>query len=349
MTKFHSVSDEMREMGYISKDKLLEYVTEAQIFEFVFGFEPIEFEYIHSPLRKDNNPGCWFEYSLADEKLQFRDFGDPFSNKPLDCFDVVQRYYNIPNFYETLNFIKVHLIDKKGIKTDIKHVQPKQKIEKKIKEKVKILIKTRDFNIMDKLFWKPYGITKKQLIEDKVFPISAFIMKGTRKGNIKIVTKKVAYAYTDFPNQEKKVYQPYNKKNKFSTNCTNNSVGGYNQLPPFGRQLIITKSYKDFRVLKNQGLNVVWFQNEGQIPSKKILEDLASRFQSIIVFFDSDETGLKAATKVANLFNAIKAAKARTLCTPIELLRYAIKDPADLYKKRGREVLRLFLKSKKLI
>lgn len=348
MTKFKHTSDEVEELGYISKDKLLEYVTEEDIFELVFHFKPVEFEYVTSPLRHDTNPGCWFERDITTGKLQFRDFGD--GNKPLDCFDVVQQYFKLPNFYKTLDFVKKALIDGKGVKADIKHIRPKIKREVAKKTKLKILIRTRPFNNADRKFWQPYGITKNQLIEDKVFPISHFKMIGAKKGDVSIKPKKVSYAYTEFDKEMKKVYQPYMKKKfKFATNCDQNAVGGIKKLPPFGRQLIITKSYKDYRVLKNQGLNCIWFQNEGQIPSLEILLNLASRFDSIIVFFDNDETGIEAADKVVNLINEHVPGKARRICLNISMLRFGIKDPADLHKKKGRKMLTDFLKFQHLI
>lgn len=347
MAKYGHTSDKVEELGYISKDKLLEYVTEEDIFELVFLFKPVEFEYVTSPLRHDTNPGCWFERDITTGKLQFRDFGD--GDKPLDCFDVVQRYFKIPNFYRTLDFVKKALIDGKGIKADIKHIKPKIKREVATKTRVKILVRTRPFNNADRKFWQPYGITKRQLIEDKVFPISQFKLVGTKKGDVSVRPQKIAYAYTEFDKEMKKIYQPYLKKFKFATNCDQNAVGGIKNLSPFGRQLIITKSYKDYRVLKNQGLNSIWFQNEGQIPSLEILLNLCKRFDSIVVFFDNDDTGIEAANKVVSLINQHIPGKARRICIDISMLKFGIKDPSDLHKRKGRRTLTDFLKFQQLI
>jgi RNA recognition motif-containing protein len=348
MTNFNHTSDEVEELGFISKEKLLQYVTEEDIYELVFKFKPVEFEYITSPLRVDNNPGCWFEVDVTTGKLMFRDFGD--GNKPLDCFDLVQRYFKLPNFYKTLDFVKTALIDGKGVKHDIKHVKARPKRILAQKTRVKILVKTRPFNDADRKFWQQYGITKKQLIDDKVFPISLFKMIGTKKGDISIKPRKVTYAYTEFDKDMKKIYQPYQKgKYKFATNCDQNAVGGLKKLVPFGRQLVITKSYKDYRVLKNQGLNSVWFQNEGQIPSLDIVLNLANRFDNVIIFFDNDETGINAAIKVVNLINENIPGKARRICLDTKLAQFRIKDPADLIKKRGRKALTDFLKFQQLL
>ena len=63
------------ERGFINKKKILEYVSEEQIFELVFGFEPVECEYVESPFRDDRNPGCWFQYCPSG-KLRFVDFAN---------------------------------------------------------------------------------------------------------------------------------------------------------------------------------------------------------------------------------------------------------------------------------
>ena len=55
---------------------------------------------------------------------------------------------------------------------------------------------------------------------------------------------------------------------------------------------MITKSYKDYRVLRNLGVNVTWFQNEGAFPDN--LDDIINDYKDVIVFFDNDFTGLAA-------------------------------------------------------
>ena len=82
-------SDNLERRGFIDKNKILEYVSEKQIYALVFGFEPEEFQYVTSPLRVDNNAGCWFE--TTEFGLVFRDF--TYGKRPMDCFNVVQAYF----------------------------------------------------------------------------------------------------------------------------------------------------------------------------------------------------------------------------------------------------------------
>ena len=122
-------------------------------------------------------------------------------------------------------------------------------------------------------------------------------------------------------------------RKRFLTNCTKNDVGGINSLVSYGKELIIAKSYKDYRVLKNNGKNVVWFQNEGMIPSDSILTLLVRHFASVIVWFDNDQPGIIASEKVKNHINTLVPCKAKNLWLPERSLEVGIKDPSDCIAK----------------
>src|SRR5690606_14990145 len=159
-----------------------------------------------------------------------------------------------------------------------------------------------------------------------------------------IVSKDIMYAYTGFNEGRIKIYRPYGDENsKWFTNCTQNDIGAINTLPQEGELLIITKSYKDCAVLRNQDIDTVWFQNEGQIPSPTILRNLCKRFKKVLVWFDNDSTGIKASKLVVSHINALLPGKARAIHLDVELLEKNIKDPSDLEAKKGKKELTKFL------
>jgi hypothetical protein len=352
---FDRTTDRISESGFINKDKILEYVSQEDIFQLVFGFKPVEFEYITSPFRADESPGCWFELDFNTNKLRFTDFADTrvinrvkMSN--IDCFDAVMVYFQLPNFYKTLEFIKDKLIDGKEIKHDIVHkIYTRPALVKK--KRVKILMNTRDFYTTDRNFWSfKYLISKDNLIEDKVFPIKRFKLFDTKTGDHMFTTNDLAYAFTDFESGNKKIYRPKQKGSKrFITNCTAEDVGGMRTPVIAGRLLIITKSYKDFRVLKNLGLNVRWLQNEGMFPKGDAFWSLLENFDKIIVLFDNDAAGIKAAIDLVDLINFPERRRASYLHLPIDLLPLGISDPSDLVYKRDETQLINFLKSNKVL
>ena len=89
-------SDTQEKRGFINKSKILQYVTEEEIFSLVFGYLPREFEYATSPFRVDTTPGCWFE--RRGDTLRFIDYGATNKFFP-DCFAAVQSYFKISNFF----------------------------------------------------------------------------------------------------------------------------------------------------------------------------------------------------------------------------------------------------------
>lgn len=350
---FEYVSDDIKQTQFIDKASILNQISEEEIFAYVFGFYPVEFNLITSPLRQDSKPGCWFERDILSGKLFFRDFG--YSNRPLDCFDVIKHYFKIDNFYKTLDFVYKKIL--KNIKTGIvKNILPVVKetktriktipsISKETRE-TQILIETRNFNLQDKYFWFKYGITRKNLIEDQVFPIKRYIVHNYRKKKYKEYFK-YGYAITGFKNNRKKLYFP-NSNYNFITNCKSNDIGNINNIPPFGRSLIITKSYKDCRVLRNEGRNVIWNQNEGMIPNEEVLLPIIKGFKKVIVLYDNDEVGIKQGKNLSNFINNHYPFKSKSIYIPTFLNKEGISDPADLYVKKSKKELSEFLKYNKV-
>ncbi len=342
MSQFKFQSDKLPPSGgYLSRKQLFEYVTEAQVFGMVFGFVPEEGDYVVSPFREDNNPDCFF-HTCPKGRLRFVDFGNSSVIKGIkmdnmDCIDAIQVYYKTFDFYLSLSLIKKTLLGKKGLSTQIYEKAIKTFRPTIVKSKVKIHINICDFTHSDKKFLFPYGITRANLREDKVFPITELLMTGTKKGTISVRPKGVCYVFLDFIGDKKKTYAPHDKANKWYTNCSANDIGGINLLAPMGRQLVITKSWKDFRVLKNAGLNVIWFQNEGMIPDKKTLLPILKRFTEIVVFFDSDKAGKEAAQKVVGYVNSICTKRVHAVTTPELGIKHGVVDPADYRKHRGKD------------
>jgi hypothetical protein len=346
---YGSVNDNIEKIGFIDKDKILKYVSEEDIFELVFNFKPQEFDYVTSPFREDNTPGCWFQYTPSG-KLKFTDFGSQIyinntKMTSIDCFDAVKIFYNLSNLYQTLDFIKKHLIDGKQLSE-----RGNFSLIKKDKRKIEIFFEAREFNYKDKQYFKKYEISRQNLIDDKVFAVKRFKIINSKYGDFSSRTYDLCYAHTDFQDSRKKLHRPNQiGKNRFLTNCNQNDIYGINNLINFGELLIISKSYKDYRVLKNQGLNVIAFQNEGMIPSNDILLPILKRFTHVVVFFDNDKTGIEAGKKVSDYINSYFPGKSRYIYLNEDLNNYSITDPSDLIHKKNKQELINFLKQNNLL
>lgn len=334
-------SDSLLHNRYLSKTEVLSYVTQEEIFELVFGFKPEEYHKVCSPLRVDFSPGAYFEY--YNGKLFFIDWADS-RRTHYDCFNAVQTYFKTPDFQTTLCFIKDHLIIGKEIKRKLESNNTAAHYP--IKKKVEILFQSRAYLLSDKNFWEKYEITKENLLEDRVLPITKYKILNSKYGNYEGNATTLAYAYTDFLSGNRKIYFPYRKDSKrFLSTCNKNDIGGITKLDLKDPQLVITKSYKDFRVLKNQGYNAIWFQNEGTVPEDKYLLQLSSIYKDIILFYDNDESGIRALETVSQKIKEVTGVSTYNLHLPTFLLQEGIKDPSDLIYKKGKQELVNFLES----
>ena len=335
----------------LSPEEILEEVSQEDIFSIFIKKEIIIDKngatYV-APYRNDENPDCYFEE--YEGKLFFVDFADIPQSK--NCFTFISKCTGL-NYSDSLQFIIKHFNLGKGNspKRNKTVLKENEVVEvKKIKRERTITYVPRQFNGKDKKFWSQYEISSKELIEDGVIPVDLY--KSTSRKGVPFVIRPfdIVYAYTDFEDGKVKIYRPYgNKEEKWFTNCTQNDIGCINNLPISGDTLIISKSYKDCRVLRNQRLNSIWFQNEGMIPNPTLLKQLCKRFDNIIIWFDNDEAGMRASKIVASHINSLFPKKARIIHLDIELLQEGIKDPSDLISKNGKQELIEFIKNKKLL
>ena len=341
---------------FISKEEILMRVTQEEIFKMILGYLPREHRYVHSPFREDRVPDCYFEW--YKDSMWFIDWAEPIRRKQhRDCFNMVQDHFKV-SFYKSLEIVNRHfkLNLLAGYHSDSDYVIEKRKQIAVLKQKKKDIhampFKARMFNANeDKEFWSRYQITKSDLIEDDVFPIIWYKVFSKRLQDYVVIRPQTrSYLIGSFE-ERKKFYTPDKKgKGKWSTNCISNDIWGFDKLPLKGKRLIITKSYKDWRVLRNQGLeNVIAFQNEGMYPKQDMLNSLLERFEEVIIFFDNDRAGIMAAEKLVEHINTMYPRKARNIYLKESLQRESISDPSDLIHNKGKESLTMFLLEQKLI
>jgi len=336
----------------VTQEEILSKVSQEDIFKIVIKEDIIldKGALYRAPYRDDKHPDCYFE--RYNGVLYFKDYADFEGKASKDCFNMLERCFNI-NYYEALKYVNDYFNLELGdsSKEEIGNTVEESNIQYN-RKKITITFAPRPFSNKDKNFWAQYEISRDNLVEDKVIPITMY-KSMSRKGTPFLVKPfDIVYAYTDFPDNKVKIYRPHSptKEGKWFTNCNQNDIGCINALSKSGDLLIITKSYKDCRVLRNQGLNSVWIQSEGVIPSVKIIKDLCERFTNIVVWFDNDQTGLARAKALKDYINGIVPNKANTVFLPPKLFKEEnIKDPSDYIASKGRKALRDFLVQKQLL
>lgn len=304
-------------------EELSRYIGYENIFKLVF--EDVRFgEYYKSPLRDDTRAGCFF-WEAADSKVYFVDYGNP-KRTHLSCIDMVHEFYKFDSYGKTVQFIKDKFRHHQGNSDNSNLIVHKERLRKIIK------LFPRSWTLQDKKYWSKYGITRAHLEEDNVVPIAHFqVFEGELFYTYSLTTP--GYAYI-LPDNTIKIYRPFEQVYKWYTNATSSTIGNIDKIDSTGDELIITKSYKDCRVLRNLGYkNVVWFQNEGQIPNVEILMDLINRFDKVYILFDNDEPGINSSTRVCSFINSLlDSNKVKSISIPRDS---NTKDPSDFYEKYG--------------
>jgi len=319
----------------IKPEDILKYISDYDIFKYYLpGLELGKA--IHSPLRTDTNPSFSVFFSKKYNKLFFKDLA---TGERGDCFVFVSRLYTL-KYPETLReiIIDFELHKEFGIKQYRKSknkpkIHTKEEIDKKVKEATKLRIKRRDWKEHDIIFWKTFGISSKTLKKYRVFPIQYIFINDEI-----IVAEKYAYVYIENKDNEVKfkIYQPFSKNMKWINNMLEGTISGWEQLPNTDKLLIIASSLKDSMCLNELGYNVLNPQTENYIFKKHIIEKLKQRFNKIIVFYDEDKAGKKAAYRMKEMFNI------NFITTEDE----ENKDPSDYYKKYGKKELKRLIDNK---
>ena len=305
----------------MSNNELFEKISQEAVFRHVFGDFKIN-NYLCSPFRKDDNPGCWIKWS--GNKLMFCDYAN---SSFLDMIGIIQEKHNL-GYHEAIDFIADNKFE--GEPEYIK------RSKQRAKSSFTLEFCPKPFDKYAKSYWQQYDITSSQLIDDNIFSTAWFKFKNSTGSWTTISPHAAEASYTISMEQSLKICRPYvkNKRHKWITNATQNKIGGAEKLPFVGEDLIITKSYKDWRVLTNLGLTAIWLQNEGQIPDSNILNPIVNMFDNVIVWFDNDNAGIQASKKLVSIINNTYIGKANNITLPTKE-----KDPADVIKAGKKEFL----------
>ena len=283
-------------------------------------------EVINSPLRQDNNPSLGLFINNKTNSLWFKDFG---SGEKGSLYDLLAKMWNISKdkVYDRIleDMPAPALIRKHGVKVYRKSAG---KVEVRVRE-------WRDYDIA---YWDSYGISLPWLKFGEIYPISHIIL--TKNGHsYPIPAEKYAYVYVERKDGivSFKIYQPYSKEYKWMSKHDSSVWDLWTKIPEKGDKLIITSSRKDaLAIWSNTGIPALSLQGEGYIPKEHVVQQLKDRYNKVYVLYDNDfqseeNHGRMYGKMIAERFNV----------TQIEIPeKWESKDPSDLIKNHGREVLR---------
>jgi hypothetical protein len=309
----------------ITKELILSRFSEEQLMEYYLHI-PVKKGLFRSPLRRDKQPTCSF-YRNKSGTLIFKDFA---TGQHLNVFDVVQSIFRC-DYFEALRIIAN---DFGIVRDNALHKNPGKinlnPIKIKDKEISKIQIEIQEFTDNELKWWGRYGITRDILRRFDVYSCKHVFLNDQLFAASQQHCPIFGYYGKKYQGLELwRCYFPKRTSFRFITNWPSKKIQGYDQLPKNGKLLVITKSMKDSMCLYSCGITACAPNSENLFISDKVLEDLKSRFENIVVFYDNDRPGL---------YNMAKIRREHPELTYIFIpRRYGSKDISDFYKDHGRK------------
>ena len=305
----------------ITKDELLNLITEAEILNLYLGITEVPFLTV-SPLRNDKNPSFSY-YSPDGITIKWKDFG---TKEGGSIYELLSKLWNL-SFQEVI--LKIYNDISKDNKSNLNIKFKDKLLDKCCVNKISntnIQCKVREWKDYDIEYWSSFGIDLKWLKYAEVYPISHKIIIKNNKRFV-FGADKYAYAYVERKEGKitLKIYQPFNKEGYKWSNCHDSSVISlWTKIPKEGDKICICASLKDALCLwSNTGIPAIATQGEGYKISSTAIEELKRRFKNVYILFDNDEAGIIDAEKLSEL----------TGFTNIVLPKIDnAKDISDLYK-----------------
>ncbi len=292
-----------------TKEKLLQYVTEEQIFEFYLNV-PVQFNQpFCNPLRKDDHPTCKFFIHKNSGSVWMKDFAGYFTG---DCFSLVMHIHSIP-FYTSLKRIdqdfRLSLFYTGEVNNREEVSSQKEVYEKKRKEfksTTGLAIKRQSFTETDLKYWSAFNVGFDILKLYNVYSTKIVwkIVEGQHKRILDYSKTKPMYTYVI--NDRMKIYRPLADTEddiKWISNTKAEDYQGLNQLHELDRTDVcfITKSMKDVMVMHSLGYPAVAPQSEQANLHDWLIDSLQDRYEDIFIFYDNDPPGKAAALKEAEV------------------------------------------------
>ena len=271
---------------YVSKELLLRYLNEYDIFSHYLEEEIFIGKNTRSPFYLDKTPSLGFFMGEGNE-ICFNDFK---LNIKGDCIKFVQLKFNL-TYFEALSKIAIDfgmeddfIIKRKGI---VKSEEtPVISLIEKNYNKYKIGKIRKDWSLKELQFWKQYGISLETLNKYKVQSISHISY-----GDKIFLCKDISFCFLEHKDKKEtyKIYQPFNESYKWLNSHDDSVWQGWEQLPEKEETLIITKSLKDvMSIVETTGYSAVALQSENVLPKLNVILELKERFNDIIILYDND-------------------------------------------------------------
>jgi hypothetical protein len=252
---------------------------------------------------KDKVPSMFIYFDSVSNIYKFKDFSSGYQG---NSWNLVQHLYNLSPGDAAKKIMNDY-------QEYLKHNTVVKEREIVIHDKFKVVdYEMRHWNNLDKNYWISFKIGSNMLERYNVVPLEFFTMeKAETDSTITSFTFKRPYMYGYFRNDGSlyKIYMPKNTDKKFIK--VENYTQGLDQLKYDCKYLLITSSLKDLMCFNKLGINnieAIAPDSENTMIGERVMSELSKHYQKILVLFDNDDPGLKAAERYKNMygFNYIK-------------------------------------------
>jgi hypothetical protein len=224
---------------------------------------------------------------------KFKDFSSGFQG---DALELVKALFNLSSRGHAANKI-INDYQEYLLHNDVPAV-----VEFKFHDKFKVVdYEMRHWNTQDSKFWTSFKIGSSLLSKYNVVPLGFFTMeKKEENGSMLSYKFSKAYTYGYFREDGElyKIYMPKVTEKKFIK--VQNYVQGIDQLKYEAKYLVITSSLKDLMCFNKLGIGNVECiapDSENTMIGESVMGKLSKQYSKIIVLFDNDEPGIKAAQR----------------------------------------------------
>jgi hypothetical protein len=275
---------------------------------------------------RDKVPSMFIYYDVVSRSYKFKDFS---SGNQGDSIELVKALFNMPTrghaTYKILEDYQIYIKNNTIAVVDIFY-----------HDKYKVVdYEMRHWTNFDQTYWMGYKIGSKMLDRYNVIPLSFFTMSKLDLDGAEIsytFRKNYLYGYFRDDGSLYKIYMPKNADKKFIK--VENYIQGTDQLRHDCKYLLITSSLKDLMAFNKLGISnieAIAPDSENTMIGEKAIGELKPHYEKIIVLFDNDEPGIKAAQRYKDKYGF------NTILLPME------KDLSDSVKEHGMDKVREIL------
>ena len=247
---------------------------------------------------RDKVPSMFIYYDVVSRSYKFKDFS---SGNQGDSIELVKALFNMPTrghaTYKILEDYQIYIKNNTIAVVDIFY-----------HDKYKVVdYEMRHWTNFDQTYWMGYKIGSKMLDRYNVIPLSFFTMSKLDLDGAEIsYTFRKNYVYGYFRNDGSlyKIYMPKNTDKKFIK--VENYIQGTDQLIHDCKYLLITSSLKDLMAFNKLGISnieAIAPDSENTMIGESIISKLKQSYTKIIVLFDNDGPGEKAAQRYKDKYD----------------------------------------------